>query len=214
MSGFGRRPFVADERDYPLLPLLARLSTATVSRKWPDNEVVWDQGDTGHCVGMGCGQWGNTLPVDDKWKVTDGHALYYEAVAIGGEPNTENGAEVRWGLKALAARKRIVSYHKAANYAEALAFVRSSTGGPVILGIDWLSGFDSPTSTGLVHATGAVRGGHCLLFFGATASYAYLLNSWGPTWGNTGRCRASHSDMAYLLDRHGGEAWVALERPL
>ncbi len=212
---FGRLPFAPDSRDYPLATLVAALPrAAAVSRKWPDNEVVWDQGKTGHCVGMGCGQWGNTLPVDDRWKVTDGHALYYESVRIGGVPNSEDGAQVRWGLKALAKRDRVASYHLAASYAEALAWVRSAAGGPCVIGINWMSGFDSPTASGLVHATGSVRGGHCLLMYGATASYAYLLNSWGPSWGCQGRCHASHADMAYIIDRGGGEAWVAVEKPL
>ena len=213
--GLGRKPFVPDPRDFPLAKLLVHLERgAAATRHWPDSEPVLDQGATGHCVGFGCAQWGNTLPVNDRFRDPDGHALYYESLAAGGQPKGENGSEVRWGLKALAKRGRIASYHRAASYAEALAWVRSAQGGSVILGINWYSGFDCPTKSGLVHLSGQVRGGHCLLMPGATSSYAYLLNSWGPSWAKNGVCHVRHASLAQLVDNDGGEAWVAIENKL
>ena len=104
MSGLGRRPFVPDQRDFPAnrLRTLIRSRQAT-PKSWTIDRVL-DQGSTPHCVGFGCADYGNCLPVDDEYTDADGHALYYEACEIGGYPNTEDGANVRDGLKALRAR--------------------------------------------------------------------------------------------------------------
>ena len=213
--GLGRLPFVADPRDFPLRTLLDALPPAApVTRHWPDSQPVLNQQATGHCVGFGCAQWGNTLPIDDHYRDADGHALYYESLKAGGQPRGEDGSQVRWGMKALARRGRTLSYHRAASYAEALAWVRNAGGGSVIIGVNWYAGMSRPSASGLIHATGKLLGGHCLLMSGADSTSAYLLNSWGPLWGVNGSCHVTHADMGSLIDRDGGECWVATERTL
>jgi len=54
---------------------------------WSDPDGVLDQGNYGTCVGNGCAQWGNTLPVDDHWDEKVARAIYYEATVLDGSPD-------------------------------------------------------------------------------------------------------------------------------
>ena len=56
-----------------------------------------------------------------------------------------------------------------------------------VIGIDWVSGFGSPSSTGLLTFSGYVRGGHELELLGWDGADFVGINSWG-LWG---ACRAS-----------------------
>jgi hypothetical protein len=211
---FGRNPFVADARDFPLRPLLKALPPAPpVTRLWTNSEPVMNQRQTPHCVGMGCAQWGNTLPVNDHYTTADGHKIYYESLVAGKVPKAEYGSQVRWGLKAMTTRGRVASYHLASGYDEALAWVRNPKGGPVIIGVNWFEGFNHPNFiTKTISPSGGIVGGHCLLWYGASGSYSFWLNSWGSGWGKNGTCRISHRNARRAIEE-GGEAWVAVERP-
>jgi hypothetical protein len=203
---------------------------------WPDAEQL-DQGDTGHCVGFGCAQWENTLPIDDHTTNSDAHSLYYQVKGIefgrpvaeydppgSGPSDVEDGAYVRDGMKALRANGRLQTYAAAASAGEVVVWVRQH--GPVIVGTDWLTGMDdyNPT-TGLMHASGGSRGGHCWCIVGHIPAGAKtpeghsfhvdtirMQNSWGSGWGLNGYAYLSTSDLDTLLGAQG-ESWAAVELP-
>lgn len=177
---------------------------------WTDAETVLDQGQTGHCVGFGGAQWGNTLPVDDKYTNDDGHKLYYECKVLDGEPKAEDGSDVRTLAKALQARGRLKTYAFAATIDEVIAFLESS--GPVIFGTDWYNDMFNPTVDGLVTPTGAIAGGHCYLAIGYSKQRGRIrfLNSWSDGWGLKGQFEMSVTSAAYLLGGNG-EGCAAVE---
>lgn len=184
---------------------------------WADPDAVLDQGNTPHCGGFGGAQWGNTDPVEDHYGNTDGHALYYEAVAIGGYPKSEDGVQSRWVAQALLARKRLQTYAFASSVAEVRAWIQSK--GPVMVGTDWTTQMFSPDADGFVSPSdGDVAGGHFYVLVGdLSAQNAFLcLNSWGAGWGQDGRFKITHSDFQTLLDgiSWAGDAIVSVELPL
>lgn len=177
----------------------------------PDQNYVWalpdpvlDQGDTPHCGGFGGAQWGNLSPVNDHYRNPDGHALYYEAVAIGGFPGTEDGVESRWVAKALQARGRLDTYAFAESVEEIVEWVR--TRGPVMMGTDWTASMFEPDpedGTIVVAPNGVaeVLGGHFWVIAGDLVEEGKVLglNSWGESFGVGGFFRLGYDDLARLL---------------
>lgn len=185
----------------------------SVTVTWSNTNPTLDQGNTGHCVGFGAAQFGNTLPYDDQWNDSIGHQLYYECKVIDGEPGRENGSWVRSGAQALQNRTRIANYAWIDNVADAKLWVR--TKGPIMIGTDWYNNMFDPDSRGFVRPTGGFAGGHAYLLLGDIPSENALLflNSWGASWGDNGRFKISYPDFQNLLDAQG-EACVALELPI
>jgi hypothetical protein len=85
--------------------------------------------------------------------------------------------------------------------------------GPVVLGVNWYTGMQTPDAGGQIYVRGRLSGGHAILCLGYDAKRdRYLLhNSWGPRWGINGRCYLSAKDMARLL-REQGEAAIPMRR--
>jgi Papain family cysteine protease len=177
---------------------------------WADAEADLDQGQTGHCVGFGWAQWGNTLPIDDKFSNADGDAIYYECKVIDGEPQAEDGSNVRSGAQAMQNRKRLSAYAFAGTIDEAVAWVLAH--GPIVMGTDWLDGMFTADAQGFVTPTGAVAGGHsyALIGYDPAAQVLEYLNSWGAAWGKGGHF-FMHKTDAETLFASGGEACAAVE---
>lgn len=179
-----------------------------VSFVWPNNQEVLDQGDTGHCVGFGWCQWGNTAPVEDQFKDDDGHALYYECKTIDGEPQSEDGSYVRSGAKAMKNRGKIEAYAFADNLDVIIQWLK--TQGPLAVGTDWLTDMFKPDDKGHISCTGKVEGGHCYLLLGIKGDELVGLNSWGESWANEGYFSMKISEWADLFASNG-EACTAVE---
>lgn len=180
---------------------------APTSKVWVD-KLQLNQGASGHCVGAGWCQWGNTEPVEDTYTDADLHTLYYECKVIDGEPGQENGSQVRSGAKAMQKRGKLKSYVFAASVAEVKAWVLQF--GPVVCGTDFTADMESPDSRGLVHPTGQVVGGHCYVCLGADGDTLWFQNSWGSSWGKNGRFAMTAPDFARLFANQG-DACAALE---
>lgn len=179
------------------------------NKPWTDAEQL-DQGQTGHCVGFGWAQWGNTLPVDDHFTNDDGHAIYYECKVIDGEPGAEDGSDVSSGAKAMKNRKRIDAYVFATSMTDIQTWV--STRGPVVVGTNWYNDMFNPDAEGLVNPTGGVAGGHCYILVGYDAASDTLLfqNSWGKDWGVNGYFKMTGTHFAQLMGEQG-DACAGLE---
>lgn len=186
-------------------------SPAVTGNPWNDTKQL-DQGNTGHCVGFGWAQWGNTDPVNDNFTDDDGHRVYYECKIIDGEPSQENGSSVRSGAKAMKARGRIGAYVFATSMADIKAWVTNK--GPVVIGTDWTSNMFHPDINGIVHPTGGIAGGHCYLLIEWRADDLLTFqNSWGSDFGDNGYFRMHATEFQGLIDAQG-EACAGLELPL
>jgi hypothetical protein len=186
----------------------------------PTEDIIWanavqlDQKNTGHCVGFGWAQWGNSEPVVDSFTNADGHAIYYECKIIDGEPEEENGSDVRSGAKAMKNRKRLNTYAFAdvSTLDEIKTWVR--TKGPLVIGSDWTEDMFTPDAKGFVKPIGQVAGGHCYDLIGDIVSEGAFLfkNSWGTTWGLKGIFKMKYNDFLSLLENYG-EACTSVELP-
>ncbi len=185
----------------------------------PTNDVVWknaeatlDQGNTPECVGFGWAQWGNTLPVDDKYTAIDGDAIYKAAKVIDGD--NQDGTTVRSGAKAMKDRGRVSAYAFTTSFSAALTFLHST--GPLVFGIDWYESMFTPDSKGYVSPSGSIAGGHAFAVVGDLVSEGGVLcqNSWGKDWGiNGGFFKMKYADAASLLNANG-DACASVELPL
>lgn len=77
--------------------------------------------------------------------------------------------------------------------------------GPVITGVPWYEGFDTPDSNGLVSISGQVRGGHEfeVLGYDPATDLATAVISWGAGWGTAGRFRFTSAVWGELLAQQG-----------
>lgn len=190
---------------------------SAVDKVWEDPEPTLDQGNFGTCVGNGWAQWGNTLPIDDRFVEYDARAIYYEATVHDGSPDDpdvpgggQQGATVRSGAKAMQDRSRLTAYAFTTKLDEVKAWVQQH--GPIVFGTDWTSAMFQPDQNGFITPSGSVEGGHCYVCVGDVPSMGALkfLNSWGADWGQGGYFYMKYSDANILLTQQG-EACAAVE---
>lgn len=203
---FDRIPSSRDPRDLQLRDYL-QVSRLT-ERFWQVGPPM-DQGETGHCIGFGFGNWSNCLPVFGNCTVSDCNRIYYEAVALDGRPGDERGCGLRPGVKAMVKRGRIARYGFG-DVDDARNFILSS--GPCVFGVMWTDAMMFPDRTGTIHVGGHPLGGHCLIGYGWKDGYFYLQNSWGK-WGIKGCCRIKDEDLKALM-KFSGEMVAAIELPV
>lgn len=189
---------------------------APLASYWADPEPILDQGNYGTCVGNGFAQFGNTLPVDDKFTEKDARKIYYEATVIDGQPDDpdapgggQQGSTVRSGAKAMKNRGRVGTYAFAKTIAEAIAFLPQ---GPLVMGSDWTGSMFTPDASGVIHPTGSVEGGHCYVLVGYDPGTGLLRfrNSWSADWGYAGDFFMSRDEYESLWASNG-EACAAVE---
>ena len=182
-----------------------------------------DQGKDGACVGFGIAHELAAKPVVVRG-ITDQFALkriYWEAQKIdgweggaypGAKPFYE-GTSVLAGVKVAHAMGAMESYRWAYTLPDLVLGVGYA--GPAVIGVDWYEGMFDPDSSGFLHATGRVAGGHCTLIVGVSLPrQAFRIhNSWGKGWGEAGRAWLPFTDMERLL-RNGGEACFFVGRKI
>lgn len=200
--------YVADDR-----PLIAK--------RWARKAPILDQGNVGACTANALVGWigsdtaarPGTPAVDEALAL----AVYHDETLIDGYPGTyppdDTGSDGLAAGKVAVQRSWATGYRHAFDVADALHAVCYV--GPVLLGIAWRTGCDRPTSTGRIHWSGAVRGGHELLIdevrpvakrdgtLDETKSLVGITNSWGAGWAAQGRCFLSVADLRRALAQQG-----------
>lgn len=197
------RDFAPDPRDYAMAPV----ATACRRRRWRDNQWSGDQGETPHCVGFAWAHWLASSPVS-QFLNPDG---IYELAQFLDEWEGEDydGTSVRAGAKVLTRLGHVAEYRFTVD--EAVLRGNVLDVGPVVIGVNWYAGMETPDRDGLVHPTGRLRGGHALLVVGYLPGFYTLKNSWGLGWGLGGHAWIADERMQQLLNEDG-EACLAVER--
>jgi len=145
-----------------------------------------------------------------------GHELYYAAQAEAGvlpnDPSYEKGTYLRALFQALKKRGIIDTYAFARTYDDSQVWIQKY--GSVLWGTNWYEGMYKPSSSGLIRASGKVKGGHAYLQVADAQNPVDngIHNSWGR-WG-----LAPESIQAYISDpdlwrlySESGEAGMAVK---
>lgn len=182
-----------------------------VSIRWNRQAPVFDQGALGSCTGNAMA---GVLGTDAKNR--SGMASADEALAVelyskatrldrfkGEYPPYDTGSSGLAVCKAAKSMGLISGYRWSFTLKGAL---RALQNGPILVGIGWLTGCDSPDSDGLVQYKGYMRGGHEIMALGLDLStnLVEFVNSWGPNWGKDGHFFMSVDDFGTAL-RQGGD---------
>lgn len=212
-GALGRHPLAAQNHDPRSLRFLVPPSTTVESKDWQRQTPVLDQGNLGSCTGnaavgvLGTTPFfeafgGNRPNLDENLAVT----LYSDATHLDPYPGTylptDTGSDGLSVAKAAKNNSLISGYLHATSLAEMQSALQV---GPVIVGVNWYEGFDSPDANGLVKVSGSVRGGHEFEVVGldVTKQLFHAVNSWGTSWGVNGHFWFSFADMTRLLSEGG-----------
>lgn len=184
--------------------------------RWTRRCPVFQQGSIGSCTGNA----GTGVRMSDPfWKPglalteTDAVTLYSQATHFNGDPGvfyppTDTGSTGPAVAQALEQDGIIKGYGHDLTLNDAINSLMVSPG---MMGINWMSSFDTPLPTGqCAIAPGAiVRGGHEVQFYGVDIEQKQFqfYNSWGQTWGTVGDGSfwISFADIEYLF-AHGADA--------
>ena len=186
-------------------------NSALQSQLWTFYGPPLNQGDVGSCTGNALAGALNCTPFVAGGKLleeADALSLYELATRLDNIPGTyppdDTGSSGLAVCKAAEKRGLISGYRHAFSAATALHWLSSI--GPVIIGIEWFEGFDTPQGPDeeLV-ISGSVRGGHELCIHGIDVEKRIIMgtNSWGAAWGNGGSFTISWDTFGILLSRDG-----------
>lgn len=181
------------------------------SVRWQRRSPVFDQGNVGSCTGNAAAGWVATDTAARKGRsdITEQAALqvYSKATRLdrikGVYPPTDTGSSGLAAAKALKALGYATgTYRHAFGLEHALSALQS---GPVLVGIEWLTGCDNPNVDGLVKYVGTVRGGHEILAdeVDVDRKLVGFQNSWGTAWGKDGRFYMTFDDFGRALAQQG-----------
>ncbi|KIF67635.1 hypothetical protein HY68_01705 [Streptomyces sp. AcH 505] len=208
-----------------LLP--SRYTSATHSVRIP----VLDQGDRGSCTGNAAEGYVGSDPLyaaipakvpprptgDATADEAQAVALYAAATKLddihGTYPPTDTGSTGVAVAKAAQQVGLIAGYQHAFSLDTAL---RALAATPLIVGVSWYEGFDTPNPAGLVEISGQPRGGHEFLVYAIDAEQQLVgaRNSWGTSFGADGSFWFSFDDFGRLLGEDGDATlFVPLSSP-
>lgn len=198
------RYYSPDSRDYPMVAA----STNRRKRTWR-MPMVLDQGSTPQCVAYAAA---GLLLCQPYWQFVAPVGIYEYAQLVDEWEGTDyDGTSVRAGIKVLDRLGFIAEYQWTTDVQVAAWQILER--GPVVLGINWYAGCDTPDANGIIHAKGRLRGGHAVLANGVDMQRELftLTNSWGTGWGERGVCYLPFADAERLFSEDG-EVVCALER--
>lgn len=197
------------------LRYLVQPKGTVVSARWERRTPILDQGALGSCTGnaaagtLGTDPFFSTVPgltLDENEAVK----LYSAATQLDEFPETypptDSGSSGLGVAKACQDAGLISGYRHITSLAAAQTAIQT---GPFIVGSDWYAGMDDPNGSGVVQATGYLRGGHeyeCI-GYDASSDLWELVNSWGTSYGVGGHFFYSSATFTRLL-AHDGDATV------
>lgn len=166
----------------------------------------FDQGNVGACTGMAMTGLLDTEPFTHHYlSERTALKLYKLATTLDSDPGQyppdDTGSSGLAVAKAAQQKGYISSYSHAFGLQHALEALVLA---PVITGIDWYEGFDSPGPGGLLEIAGSVRGGHEVEILGIDVDARTVrgINSWGD-WGDHGRFTFAWDTWDQLLANNG-----------
>jgi hypothetical protein len=185
------------------------------AKLWPRNIAILDQGELGSCTGNALTGALGTDP--DYEGLPSGHpaldeneavALYSAATQLddydGSYPPDDTGSDGISVCKAGQQAGLISGYQHCTDLATTEQALQD---GPVIVGVNWYSSFDTPASDGTVSISkhAYVRGGHEFEVRGIdpASKMFFADNSWAADWGNKGSFQFSYDTMSRLLSEQG-----------
>ena len=186
--------------------LTATALTDVTSRLWTLGNPVLDQGTEGACVGFGVTNTVSAHPVKLRLShpLQTALGMYYGARRVDDFPGEAySGTSVTAGCK-MAVEMGFASGYRWAMGVEALALAILNES-PAVIGVPWTEGMFTPDNNGLIHATGAVQGGHCVCVrgFNRHTNLFRIRQSWGISHGLNGDVFLSYADMDTILQQNG-----------
>ena len=179
----------------------------------PRHISILNQGNVGSCTGnAGVGALAtdplfNTLPKVSKYPLNQigALALYSDAEIIDGSgqyPPNDFGSTGLSIAKALQSASIISGYQHTFTLNDALLAL---TQYPILVGINWYNGMTFPDRDGRVKITGSLAGGHEIVArqIDVPNSRVWFDNSWGTSWGLSGRFYLTFTDLGTLLSQQG-----------
>jgi hypothetical protein len=187
------------------------------SVEWKRHCPAFDQGELGSCTGNAMAGLlmtepfftpGRELTEDDAVK------LYSAATSLdripGHYPPDDTGSSGLAIMKAAVRLGFIRAHHHVFSFAGALAALQS---GPVIMGLPWYEGFDTPIGDRAeVCTSGEIRGGHEIEAYMLDIENGFVgfWQSWGPDFGDRGRFVMSFETLRRAL-KEDGDVTVAIQ---
>ncbi len=181
------------------------------SVRHPRHIPVLDQGNLGSCTGNAAVGALGTEPfvgsLDEKM-LDEPYAvgIYSDATKADGirgkYPPTDTGSSGLAVANVCQKRGLVAGYQHTFSLEDAL---KALTVTPVLAGVGWYSGFDSPDSADIVSISGSIRGGHEFVLdeIQLEARLVGATNSWGTAYGDKGRMYFSFADFERLLGERG-----------
>jgi hypothetical protein len=187
---------------------------AIQSVNWTRTGSILNQGDVGSCTAnasvgaLECDPNFPALPANhpplNEAEATTLYSAEEEALYGSPYPPTDNGG-TGVAIAQVVQNAGLISGFN--HYVDIDSVLAAMMDGPVIVGVNWYTSFDTPTPSGIVViAPGAtVRGGHEILMrsYNADTKMFGLDNSWGPTYGVNGSFSWSVSTFTTLLSQQG-----------
>jgi hypothetical protein len=226
-KGTGRRVLLVDGKrhdDKDRRHLMRPIAEAKrITRRLWASPGVLDQGYTSQCVIYACDKWMTTRPITNKGFLTaeERERIYREVQALdewAQEPH--EGTSVRAMYKWLKARGFVSGYNWSFTCEPVIDHVLAV--GPVEMGTIWDGGLSEPDKYGYIASTKdtADDEGHAWTIIGADRERVHpktkevgavrMVNSWGTSWGESGRAWLTFSELNKLIALEG-EAAVASE---
>jgi hypothetical protein len=199
-----------------------RRSTATAKEYGTGNPDAWDQGQTPECVAFAGMRLLAAAPVMNK-PPESCDAFYAECQKVDGIRGRHDGSTVEAAMKVLAAKGYVGGVRWGFDVETLVNQI--ATVGPVDAGTDWTADMFEPLKgpkfKGFIQvgASYQVEGGHSYLLSGfsrtrrcpdGSVGAFQMCNSWGRSWGLSGKAWISFRDYSVLLN-HRGEAACATE---